>query len=765
MVTPLADAGALPAQHTSPQKQQQVENRQGDVVRDANSLLEKIGFAARKFEKFEDLVASVSSMSVALYEKLFQLRLERIVRVPKRLEDYERNAQVVVDALAAALLENAYGMEDVTGESLCAGDVDSICHILRMFEQIYGILEEANRHGEPAQLATPPSHASSAIASTTSTQRKKKLTKMKKRTRKSGATASQLHRSLLGSSEEEEEEQREDKERSTMTMRRQHSKHSNRHTSYSMRGDVNMYETSNTSITRSRHGLSTGSRKSTDSKHVSSTTVNGSKFMRVKQQQQQQQNEEQAVDLNLLKTQKYGRFVPVARTRRDASSDSDSVGDNRQEERVSDAEEEAQRESDGEQMYFGGVSSVSNASGSEKSVHFIEDDDDNDASRDFASVVEGDIQNTAPNVAAATTMSPRNAYDDGNEAVRRVRSPRGNLHKNKQKVSTSTLKQHASTNQQDADESQAGPASPVKKATAGKRKQAKSALAEPTISPPGRTTKRDPASSLYPLQPASTRHAATSKSYTEYMRYKLYLKDHLQDLRQREYCQRQHLERAYKLGEHTANVEKIRARRFQQDIRLHRIAVGLDSKHEEEKQLRHTLSHILQLEKEKLRDEHRTTSTILKQIQKDHAEREKSMETFYSNQIELVKEQTHREVQERELVEKAHRLASEQLLREMRKERESQIAALLQEKQHLEEARRFRAASKLEQALERGDEAHARTSQARVDAFYTAAMKARQQRTTTSATTKKKSKAMAQATAVYSTRAHRTGAPLVKRVK
>jgi hypothetical protein len=62
---------------------------------------------------------------------------------------------------------------------------------------------------------------------------------------------------------------------------------------------------------------------------------------------------------------------------------------------------------------------------------------------------------------------------------------------------------------------------------------------------------------------------------------------------------------------------------------LHRIAVGLDSKHEEEKQLRHTLSHILQLEKEKLRDEHRTTSTILKQIQKDHAEREKSMETLY----------------------------------------------------------------------------------------------------------------------------------------
>ncbi|KAF1325797.1 hypothetical protein FI667_g8930, partial [Globisporangium splendens] len=744
MATPLTDVGALPAQRTSPQKQQQMGSNRNEVavVHDANALLEKIGFAAHKFEKFEDLVASVSSMSVALYEKLFQFRLERIVRVPKRLEDYERNAQIVVDALSAALLENAFDTVDVTGELLCVGDVDSIRHVLRMFEQIYGILEEANRRGEPAQLATPPSHASSsAIASITSMQRKKKLTKTKKKTRKSAAIASEAHKSVLGSSEEEEE-QREEKERnrSTTTMRRQHSKKSSRHTSHSMRGDVNMYETSKTSITRSRHGLSADRRKSTDSKHQGSATTNQSKAMCAKQKQQQ--DEKLAVDLNLLKTQKYGRFVPVARARRNSNSGSDSVGDDRQEERVSDTGEEAQLGSDDEQMYFGGVSSVSNASGSEKSVHFIEDDDDNDVSRDFASITDDDVQNTAPNVAAAATMSPRNAYDDDNEEVARVRSPRDNNRKDKQKVSTSMHKQHTSTNQQDADDSTAGPASPVKKANVGKRKQPKApAPVEPTMSPPEKTSKRDSASSLYPLQPASTRHAATSKSHTEYMRYKLYLKDHLQDLRQ------------------------IRARRFQQDIRLHRIAVGLDSKHEEEKQLRHTLSHILQLEKEKLRDEHRTTSTILKQIQKDHAEREKSLEAFYSNQIELVKEQTHREVQERELVEKAHRLASEQLLREMRKERESQIAALLQEKQHLEEARRFRAASKLAQALERSDEAHARTSQARVDAFYTAAMKARQQRTATSATTKKKSKTMAQAAAVYSSRAHRTGAPLTRRVK
>lgn len=45
--------------------------------------------------------------------------------------------------------------------------------------------------------------------------------------------------------------------------------------------------------------------------------------------------------------------------------------------------------------------------------------------------------------------------------------------------------------------------------------------------------------------------------------------------------------------------------------------------------MRHTLTHILSLEKAKLRDEHRTTATVLKQIQKDHAERESAMETLY----------------------------------------------------------------------------------------------------------------------------------------
>jgi hypothetical protein len=62
---------------------------------------------------------------------------------------------------------------------------------------------------------------------------------------------------------------------------------------------------------------------------------------------------------------------------------------------------------------------------------------------------------------------------------------------------------------------------------------------------------------------------------------------------------------------------------------LQRIAIGLEAKEEEEKQLRHAMHHLLDLEKEKLREEHRVTSSVLKQIQKDHEEREQAMENLY----------------------------------------------------------------------------------------------------------------------------------------
>lgn len=124
--------------------------REDAVLARTNELLETLNFGERSFARAADLVASVSSMSVALYEKLFQFRLRDVVRVPRTLQDYEHNAQLVVDALTGALLEPTAADERVsaidrsnkplTGRRLCSGDWGAILQLVERLEQVYAIL-------------------------------------------------------------------------------------------------------------------------------------------------------------------------------------------------------------------------------------------------------------------------------------------------------------------------------------------------------------------------------------------------------------------------------------------------------------------------------------------------------------------------------------------------------------------------------------------------------------------------------------------------
>lgn len=538
------------------------------VLREANALLEKIGFGVRQFARFEDLVASVSSMSVALYEKLFQFRLEGIVRVPKSLVDYEANAQLVVDALSGALLEQRFDVHDVTGESLCAGDTRSIQQVVHMFEQIFSILEEANSRGEQAQFATPSARALASGASRSiSLKPVKRLTKKKKKT-KSSASRTQLPKSGMASDSKSDGGSGNEEGARRQRLSRPEKEHRSRavHARHHLAGDANLYETSDVSITRSRGGdlsatrgreaairqsegvqtRSTRAAATTTSRTegLTSSTVarqavkeNGSSNVVIKKRlrrlnqsfearsqlhQQQIDSAERrkavrskisknvshaAHDTNLLKTQKYGRFVPVTRQNAGQASSGSEDGDN-----SSDPEFGGRGLEDKEQMYFGGVSSVSNGgSGSEKSVHFIEEDDE--VSRNFSSIV--DVQNVPPNA----VHSPSNAYDEVTRNAR-VKAPvRDQRHMPKK----STNQEEEQKQEEPGDEP---PNSPRTK---------KSARAQPTsaseLSMGTRVKKqKDPVAALYPLLPRG--NAATSKSQAEFMRYKLYLKDHLQDLRQ-----------------------------------------------------------------------------------------------------------------------------------------------------------------------------------------------------------------------------------------
>ncbi|KAG7395979.1 hypothetical protein PHYBOEH_002922 [Phytophthora boehmeriae] len=698
-----------------------------------------MGFGDRAFAGVEDLVASVSSMSVALFEKLFQFRLRDVERVPRSRHDYEHNAQLVADALHGALLEQSVDgdtVDELTGERLCAGDLGSIRRLLRMLDQVYTLLfEESQEVGEKlrdtsfASLGMTDSRAGAtrrvppklvrklkegrpddvsvrerrASKETTRSTRRSTLEPRQSakqeeiRVGRAVSGEDELRQSSVSGGSAVESLRQDNSFRRTETIAGNNKKRARRlelsfKASGNSKAEIAAKEASRKGIRQHSSRLVKPASKQEQNptatekelletkrygRFVAATGSEESNDDKLNEHGDTEDNRT-ATEKELLETKRYGRFVTAAGSE---ESDDDKLNEH------GDAEEATANASRGE--FFEGVSSVQH--NSDESMHFIEDD--GAFAQNFSSI---SIEGATPEVGRTRGTVK---VDKKTDVTAKLFPPR------------------KSTNQQQAEEDDDGfTTSPAKKKVARDEPHA------PERAASSRVLKRDPSKSLYPLTPKAKRAAATSKAQAQYLRYKLSLKDHLQELRKREMCQRLHLERAYRSGEHMANVDKIRSRRFEQDVRLHRIAIGLEAKNEEEKQLRRAMHHLLGLEKEKLREEHRLTTSVLKEIQKEHTEREQAMENFYANQIKLVKEQTHREAKERELVEKAQRSASEQMIRELRKERESQLTALLQEKQHLAETRRFRHASEMAQLLEKTDEVSAK----RTDAFYTAAMKARE---------------------------------------
>ncbi|KAL4114166.1 hypothetical protein PRIC2_014846 [Phytophthora ramorum] len=695
------------------------------LLTDTNALLSKMGFGDRAFANPADLVASVSSMSVALYEKLFQFRLRDVERVPRTRQDYEHNAQLVADALRGALLEQSVdgdSVDQLRGDRLCAGDLGSIRRLLRMLEQVYALLFEESQ--EVGDRLRDVSFASLGATTTTEMNQRRVPPKLAKKQRKEGRArevvadapksddpertslrAKRMIKETRTARRSTSVSRRSQKQEEVRTAAREELRHrrtssvsgtdrSRRDTSLK-RADVIAENNKKRSRLLERSFRASSSNKAERAaKEARVRAAQGASRPSVKstvtERRKQTENEKE-----LLKTKPYGRFVAAAGS---VSSDDDKLGEMGQ---------STQQEARGKRSeFFEGVSSVQHHS--DESMHFLEEE--GAFAHNFSSI---SIEETAPEQEGNEPGAGPDVED------REDHENRENAQPNENTDAGQSVKHQKSSNHQEAENDDGSTSSPVKKKVARDEPHA------PERRSPSRVSNRDQTKSLYPLLPGTKRHTSTSKAQAQYLRYKLSLKNHLQELRQREASQRQHLERAFKSGEHMANVDKIRSRRFEQDVRLHRIAVGLEAKNEEEKQLRQAMNHLLGLEKEKLREEHRLTTSVLKQIQKDHAEREQAMENFYTNQMQLVKEQTRREAKERELVEKAQRSASEKMMRELRHERENQLAALLQEKQHLEETRRFRHASQMTQLLEKTDE----LSVKRTDAFYTAAMKARERHT------------------------------------
>ncbi|KAG9410663.1 Centrosomal protein of 95 kDa [Aphanomyces cochlioides] len=218
----------------------------------------------------------------------------------------------------------------------------------------------------------------------------------------------------------------------------------------------------------------------------------------------------------------------------------------------------------------------------------------------------------------------------------------------------------------------------------------------------------------------------TSADRLHQLRYKTVLNEHVQNIRLQEMKTHRRMERAFHHKQHTERVERIRSMRLHDELKLQRLALGVQQKRLEEKNLKETMQHLLMLEKARLKQEHEQTAEVLKAIQREHAQRESALEQFFVNQMQMVKEERDNEVRERALLQQAHKQASDQMLRELRSSREKEVAALMEQREHLAQVQQVRQERHMARYI-------AQTYQnpptdafrKKIDPFYAAAMKSR----------------------------------------
>ncbi|CAK9016301.1 Centrosomal protein of 95 kDa (Cep95) (Coiled-coil domain-containing protein 45) [Durusdinium trenchii] len=110
------------------------------IVRRTNELFVKLNITTRPIQAFEELQKSASSMFVAIFETLFNVRLKNVIRKPRVVTDYIANAQLVMTALSESL---PIDLSFLSGEAIYHGDPMQIHHMLSIFESLWAQLGHA----------------------------------------------------------------------------------------------------------------------------------------------------------------------------------------------------------------------------------------------------------------------------------------------------------------------------------------------------------------------------------------------------------------------------------------------------------------------------------------------------------------------------------------------------------------------------------------------------------------------------------------------
>jgi hypothetical protein len=106
------------------------------LLANTNKLLTAVGISAKRIETTEELARVASSLFVAVYESLFHQRITGVVRNPQTRNDYERNAQLVIDSLSDQI---QLDLKHITGRSIVSGDLRVLSNLVHILVRIVSL--------------------------------------------------------------------------------------------------------------------------------------------------------------------------------------------------------------------------------------------------------------------------------------------------------------------------------------------------------------------------------------------------------------------------------------------------------------------------------------------------------------------------------------------------------------------------------------------------------------------------------------------------
>ena len=109
-----------------------------DYVAMVNELLERCNIN----KNVSSLRECTASMFVLVLECLCSIRLKNIFRYPQTLDDHIHNSNVVVSYLSREVI--GMDLSHISGESICAGDIQSIINLLEILYELYLLMREYN---------------------------------------------------------------------------------------------------------------------------------------------------------------------------------------------------------------------------------------------------------------------------------------------------------------------------------------------------------------------------------------------------------------------------------------------------------------------------------------------------------------------------------------------------------------------------------------------------------------------------------------------